>query len=122
MANGTEAMAAMSKRAIAEGSFTSDLWLPEFQPVRALPGFVGFVDALESGYEATVQNAVQWCQELLALPRHSMLGNRAVARAHFQQAFADHDHKGVEAFINTWFSDEAQHVMNTLVAKLKNKG
>ncbi len=83
---------------------------------------IGFVDALESGYEATVQNAVQWCQELLALPRHSMLGNRAVARAHFQQAFADHDHKGVEAFINTWFSDEAQHVMNTLVAKLKNKG
>ena len=42
----TEAMAAMSKRAIAEGSFTSDLWLPEFQPVRALPGFVDFADTL----------------------------------------------------------------------------
>lgn len=41
-----EAMAAMSKNVVAEGSFTSDLWLPEFQPLRALPGFVDFVDTL----------------------------------------------------------------------------
>ena len=83
---------------------------------------IGLVDALETGYDQTIQNAIQWCEELLALPRHSMLGNRTIARAHFKQAFADRDNKGVEAFINTWFSDEAQHVMNSLLARLKSKG
>ena len=42
----TEALDAMSRRAVPEGSFTSDIWLPEFQPVRALPGFVELVVAL----------------------------------------------------------------------------
>ncbi len=50
----------------------------------------GFVDALETGYEATIAHALQWCEELLSLPRHAMLGNRANARAHFKQAFAGH--------------------------------
>jgi len=83
---------------------------------------IGFVDALESGYEETVTNAVQWCEELLALPRQAMLGNRAIARADFKRAFSDREERGVEAFIDTWFSAEAQSVMNSLVASLKTKG
>ena len=47
----TEALDAMSRRAFPEGSFTSDIWLPEFRPVRALPGFVDLVRALSlDGY------------------------------------------------------------------------
>jgi enoyl-CoA hydratase/carnithine racemase len=83
---------------------------------------IGFVDALESSHEETVINAVRWCEDLLALPRHSMLGTRAIARAHFKQAFANIAYKGVETFIDTWFADEAQSVMNSVVAKLKGKG
>ena len=81
----------------------------------------GFVDALETGYEATIQHALQWCDELLSLPRHSMLGNRAIARAHFKQEFADYTGDGVMSFVDTWFSDETQNVLNALVAQIRSK-
>lgn len=88
-------------------------------PEKALK--IGFVDALETGYEATVQHAIGWCEGQLSLPQHSMLGNRAVARAHFKQDFASHTSDSVASFVDNWFSDEAQTVMNALVAKLKSR-
>lgn len=81
----------------------------------------GFVDALETGYEATIEHALHWCEELLSLPRHAMLGNRAIARAHFKQEFAGYTDDGVASFVDTWFSDETQNVINALVAQLKSK-
>lgn len=81
----------------------------------------GFVDALETGYEATIQHAIQWCESLLSLPRHSMLGNRANARAHFKEEFASHNIDSVESFVDTWFSDETQQVIGSLVAQLKSR-
>ncbi len=81
----------------------------------------GLVDALETGYEATIQHAVQWCEELLSLPRHAMLGNRAIARAHYKQEFASHTDESIASFVDTWFSDETQTVMNALVTQLKSK-
>jgi len=81
----------------------------------------GFVDALETGYEATIQHAIGWCEELQSLPQHSMLGNRAVARAHFKQEFSSHSADSVASFVDTWFSDETQAVMKALVAQLKSK-
>lgn len=81
----------------------------------------GLVDALETGYKATIQHAVQWCEELLSLPRHAMLGNRAIARAHFKQTFANHTEESIASFVNTWFSDETQTVMQALVTQLKSK-
>jgi enoyl-CoA hydratase/carnithine racemase len=81
----------------------------------------GFVDALETGFEETIQNAVQWCEDLLALPRSTMLGNRAFARDQYQQDFARLNEASLEIFLDSWFSDEAQQVMNELIAKLKGK-
>ncbi len=81
----------------------------------------GLVDALETGYEATIQHAIGWCEDLLSLPQHSMLGNRAVARAHFKQEFARHTADSVALFVDNWFSDEAQAIMKALVAQLKSK-
>lgn len=81
----------------------------------------GLVDALETGYAATLEHAVQWCEKLLALPQHSMLGNRAIARASLNQAFAAYADEGVAEFVDSWFSDATQNVMHTLVAQLKNK-
>ena len=81
----------------------------------------GLVDALDTGFEATIQNAVQWCEELLSLPRHAMLGNRANARAHFKQEFASHTDESIASFVKTWFSDETQAVMKALVTQLKIK-
>jgi 3,2-trans-enoyl-CoA isomerase len=82
---------------------------------------IGLVDALETGYQATIENAVQWCGQLLSLPRHSMLGNRAIARAHFKQEFATNTAQSVASFVDTWFSAETQAVMNDLVAQLKGR-
>ncbi len=82
---------------------------------------IGFVDALESGYETTVEHAVSWCQNLLSLPKHSMLGNRAIARSHFKQEFAGRSGQGIDGFVDAWFSDETQFVMNTLISQLKGK-
>ncbi len=81
----------------------------------------GLVDALETGYAATLEHAVRWCEKLLALPQQSMLGNRAIARAHFDQAFAIYTREGVAAFVDTWFSDETQAVLTSLVSQLKSK-
>ena len=82
---------------------------------------IGFVDALETGYEATIQHAIKWCENLLSLPQISMLGNRANARAHFKEEFASHTAESVESFVDTWFSVETQQVINSLVAQLKSK-
>jgi len=82
---------------------------------------IGFVDALESGYEATVQHAIKWCENLLSLPQHSMLGNRSIARAHFKDEFASHSAGSIKSFVDTWFSDETQQVIGALVAQLKNR-
>jgi Delta3-Delta2-enoyl-CoA isomerase len=82
---------------------------------------VGLVDALETGTEATIKNAVNWCRNLLSLPRHSMLGNRAHARAQFEPDFAAYADKGIAAFVDNWFRDETQEILQALVAKLKNR-
>ena len=81
----------------------------------------GLIDALDTGYEETIQHAVQWCENLLSLPRQAMLGNRATARAHFKQEFAEYTNEGVAAFVDAWFSEEAQQVMHALVAQLQSK-
>jgi Delta3-Delta2-enoyl-CoA isomerase len=82
---------------------------------------IGLVDALETGFEATIQRTVDWCEQILALPRNAMLGNRAIARAHFKQAFAEDLHGNVATFVDTWFSDETQQVLGELIDRLKNR-
>jgi len=81
----------------------------------------GLVDALATDYSATIAHAVGWCEDLLSLPQHSMLGNRAIARGHFKQEFAEYTGEGVAAFVDTWFSDETQAVIESLVAQLTGK-
>jgi len=82
---------------------------------------IGFVDALETGYDATIAHAIQWCEDLLSLPQHSMLGNRAITRAHFKQEFASRRGENINSFVDTWFSDETQAIMKALIAQLKAK-
>jgi enoyl-CoA hydratase/carnithine racemase len=88
-------------------------------PEKALD--TGFVDALETGYTDTLSHALTWCEELLNLPRHSMLGNRANARAIFRKEFGESKILGVESFVESWFSDATQTVMQSLLDQLKNK-
>jgi len=81
----------------------------------------GLVDALETGYEATIKHALQWSEKMLSLPPNAMLGTRAIARDHFRQGFNASITDVVTSIVNTWFSEETQTVMNALVAQLKSK-
>ena len=82
---------------------------------------IGFIDALETGYEETIQHALQWCEQILALPRHAMMGNRVIARAHFKREFDTRTNETVQGFVENWFSAETQDVLNSFVAKLKSR-
>ncbi len=82
---------------------------------------IGLVDALEDGYQATLQNAIQWCQRLLSLPRQAMLGNRSNARAQLRKEISAYNEAEVESFVDGWFSDSTQNVIKSLVAELKSK-
>jgi len=83
---------------------------------------IQLVDALEEGFEETVRHAVQWCEELLALPRHTMLANREIARTDLKQAFSTIIDVAADALTDSWFSDETQVVLHEFVTKLKKKG
>lgn len=81
-------------------------------PEKALE--TGLVDALENDYDTTVQHAIDWCRALLSLPRHSMLGNRAIARRDFRLAFAEPDVADVDVFLESWFSNETQNLIKNM--------
>lgn len=80
----------------------------------------GFVDELAT-LEQVDTRAKVWLQELLALPRHAMLGTRTLARADLADAFADPAALPVEEFLNAWFKAETQATLQALVAALKSK-
>ena len=80
----------------------------------------GFVDELAPEGE-TVPRALQWLNDLLALPPQAMRGTRAMARADLAGAFVDLDALPVEDFLDGWFSDETQATLHALVAQLKAK-
>ncbi|MDX2427873.1 MAG: hypothetical protein QNK22_04210 [Xanthomonadales bacterium] len=81
----------------------------------------GLVDALGDNTESTIQHAIQWCETLLSLPSHSMLGNRAVARRHFHLDFVSDKADNVKLLTDAWFSDETQNILNVMLDKLKSK-
>ena len=81
----------------------------------------GMVDALCADPESCVDDAVAWCQKLLALPREAMLRNRVLTRADFRQWFVDYGGEGLDDIVDHWFSGETQGVLQKLVSQLKSK-
>lgn len=81
---------------------------------------IGFVDELAEPDEV-VPRTRAWLHDLLALPAHSMLATRRLARADITSVFADPANLPVDDFLDGWFAPEAQHVLKALVARLKSK-
>jgi len=80
---------------------------------------IGLVDELADDPEQVVQRAMEWCRELLALPRAAMTLSRTMARADLQRIFdGDYD---VARFIEVWFAEATQRILSELVAKLAQK-
>ena len=82
---------------------------------------IGLVDELAE-VDAVVPRARAWLGELLALPAHAMLETRRLARADLAAVFADPGSFRVDEFVEGWFVQETQAVLNALVARLKSKG
>ncbi|QKK03147.1 MAG: enoyl-CoA hydratase/isomerase family protein [Pseudomonadota bacterium] len=81
---------------------------------------LGLVDELAAP-EQTVARAVGWCQELLALPRHSMLGTRQLCRAPLGALFDSREALDVDGFVDAWFADQTQVTLRQLVERLQQK-
>jgi enoyl-CoA hydratase/carnithine racemase len=77
---------------------------------------LGLVDELAEDPEQVVQRAVEWCRDLLALPRAAMSLSRAMARADLQAIFdGDYD---VARFIEVWFEESTQRTLRELIERL----
>lgn len=80
----------------------------------------GFVDELTAVDQVTTR-ALHWLNELVALPPRAMLATRKLARADLTSAWADPDALPLDQFVDAFFSEETQAVLQQLVARLKKK-
>jgi enoyl-CoA hydratase/carnithine racemase len=81
---------------------------------------IGLVDELVSGGRV-VERAIQWCQNLLALPPAAMQATRRQARADLVALFdQDFEHE-LNQMLANWWSLEAQSVLHAMVERLGKK-
>ena len=81
---------------------------------------VGLVDEL-TGVDQVTTRALVWLNELLALPSRAMLATRKQARADLVEAWRDPDALPVDVFLDAFYDEQTQAVMQALVARLKRK-
>jgi len=79
---------------------------------------IGLVDEL-AAVEQVVTRAVLWLSDMLKLPPKAMLRTRAIARADLVAMWGDTSGLLDPAFIDDFFGEETQSVLNALVARLK---
>jgi enoyl-CoA hydratase/carnithine racemase len=80
----------------------------------------GFVDEL-TGVDQVTTRALHWLHELLALPTQAMRTTRQLSRADLTAVWADPDALPLDTFVDAFFSDETQAVLQKLVERLKKK-
>lgn len=88
-------------------------------PQRALD--IGLVDELADDPETVVRRAVEWCEQMLALPQSAMRTTRAMARADLHRVFENSSEFGVERFVEHWFAETTQATLRALVERLGKK-
>ncbi|MEJ8568880.1 enoyl-CoA hydratase/isomerase family protein [Elongatibacter sediminis] len=82
---------------------------------------IGLIDEIESDPEATVDRAIAWCENLLALPRQPMLLTRAMFRRDLIGFFDESNEFSVETFTDIWFSETTQNTLHAMLERLKKK-
>ncbi|WP_266168039.1 enoyl-CoA hydratase/isomerase family protein [Dyella subtropica] len=80
----------------------------------------GFVDELTAVDQVTTR-ALHWLHELIALPPRAMQTTRSLARADLTTVWADPDALPLDQFVDAFFTEETQTVLQQLVARLKKK-
>jgi len=81
---------------------------------------VGLVDELQEP-DRVVPRALEWCRDLLTLPKHSLRATRDLCRADLGALFNDPKALDTEAFADFWFREDTQETLKAMVARLKEK-
>lgn len=79
---------------------------------------IGMVDELAAP-DAVVSTAIAWCERHLALPPQAMASTRRLARADLHHAIGAPGSHEVDDFVDAWFAEESQSVLNALVERMK---
>jgi enoyl-CoA hydratase/carnithine racemase len=82
---------------------------------------IGLIDELADDPDEVVHRAVNWCKEMLALPRLAMTTTRTMARSDLTHLFDDSDDLDVEKFVDVWFSESTQAALRNLVERIQKK-
>ncbi len=81
---------------------------------------LGVVDEL-APTERTVEQAVEWCRRLLALPTEALTSTRRLARADLASIFEADLEPELQRVIAGWWSPETQSTLRALVERLGKK-
>ncbi len=79
---------------------------------------IGFVDEL-CAVDQVPTRAIEWCQQMLAMPQRAQSLTRQQARAGLCAWFDQPEQLDIDGFVDGWFSDESQQVLRALVASMK---
>jgi len=82
---------------------------------------IGLVDELAHDPDDVVRRAVNWCEQMLALPRLAMTTTRSLVRSDLVRLFDDSSNLEVEKFVDIWFSESTQAALSNLVERLQKK-
>lgn len=82
---------------------------------------INLVDELADDPDDVVRRAVNWCEQMLALPRLAMTTARDLARSDLVRLFDDDSNLDVDPFVDIWFSESTQAALRSLVKRLQKK-
>ena len=82
---------------------------------------IGLIDELADDPDDVVRRAVNWCEQILALPRFAMTTTRSMVRSDLVRLFDDPGNLDVEKFVDVWYSESSQTALRNLVQRLEKK-
>ena len=82
---------------------------------------IGLIDEVVDDPESSVTRAIEWCEQHLALPQLAMLTTREMARADLHGFFDNESERGVDKFVDIWYSDSTRATLTALVERLAGK-
>ena len=82
---------------------------------------IGLIDELADDPDDVVRRAVNWCEQMLALPRLAMTTARSMVRSNLIRLFDENSIMDVEKFVDVWFSESTQAALRDLVERLQKK-
>ena len=81
---------------------------------------IGLVDDL-AATDQVIERALQWCQNMLALPSEPMLATRCEARSDLLQLFESELESEIQHVIENWWTPSTQNTLRAVVERMGKK-